>query len=60
MEELSRGETGFNLSIRSIILGPSARHWGGKGQNGNQDAREEAGIEGGLTWSWSCKGRDGP
>jgi len=60
MEELSRGETGFNLSIRSILLGPCGRHWGRKGQNGNQEAREEAGIEGGLTWSWSCKGRDGP
>lgn len=59
MQELSRGETGFDLSIRSILLGPCGRHWGGKGKNGNQEAREEAGIEGGLTRSWSWKGRDG-
>ena len=45
MEELSRGETGFDLSIRSILLGPCGRHWGGKGQNGNQEAREEFGAE---------------
>ena len=56
MEELSRGETRFDLSIRSTLLGPCGRQWGGKGKNGNEEAREEADIEGGLTWSWSWKG----
>ena len=59
MEELSRGETRFDLSIRSTLLGPCGRHWGGKGKNGNEEAREEADIEGGLTWSWSWKGGQG-
>ena len=59
MEELSRGETRLDLSIRSILLGPCGRHWGGKGKNGNEEAREEADIEGGLTWSWSWKGGQG-
>lgn len=54
---LSRGEAGSTLSIRNILLGPSGVTLGGVGwgKNGNWKAREEAGIEGGLTWLWDWK-----